>query len=303
MSLYPIKTASLRPDVPLGFDVYLLISDRHLLYVKRSDGIERERLERLRSKNVRDVFIDDSDRVAYEQFLADGAARALDDESMPLASRSALLAGQSKSAVEQIFDDPTPRENYERIRQAAANHMALLLKHPDALEHTVALARLDKTVYQHSVNVAAISIGLAASVGAPAETCNALGIGGLLHDIGKSIAPSESPVPLDRPGLEQHPRQGAGMLLGKKYVSRDVLDIILLHEERLDGKGYPAGVRKLDQVFQVVGLANLYDRRVTLEGVDPRAVYDEISKSKPLLYDQRLIEALKDVLVANNLLY
>ncbi|MBI3542092.1 MAG: HD domain-containing protein [Deltaproteobacteria bacterium] len=294
-----IRTATLRPDVALTFDIYLLISGKHLLYVKRSDQLERLRLEKLKEKNVRQVFIDDNDKGAYFDFLDSAAKSALESTGTPLDARVGVIAGQSAAALEELFADPRPRENYERTRLAAANQVSLLLRHPEALEHVIAIAKYDRTVYQHSVNVAAIAVALGAAVGAPLETCNALGLGALMHDLGKSPAATSSAT--EGTPHEQHPRLGASLLLGKKYVSQDVLDIILLHEERIDGKGYPAGVKKLSQIFQVVGLANMYDRSVTIEGQEPRAAYDAIAKLMPAPYDERLIAGLKDVLSANRI--
>lgn len=300
MTLRGIRTATLRSDVALGFDVYLLISGKHLLYVKRPDPIEGVRLVNLKDKNVRQVYIEESDLKNYEKYLDGQASAALRDVTLPLVDRATIIGGQSLAAVEDMFESPERRENYEQLRSAAANQVALLLHNPEALEQLLAVARYDRNVYQHSVNVAAISVGMAAGLSAPLETCNALGIGGLLHDIGKSqmaLNPNVSSAE-----LQQHPRVGAGLLLNKKYVSRDVLDIILLHEERLDGKGYPSGVRKLDQIFQVVGLANLYDRLVTLEGIAPTAAFAQITAMDPAPYAPELIEALRGVLLANKVI-
>lgn len=291
MSLIAIRTATLRANIMLGFDVYLLISGKHLLYVKRDDNIEEQRLTKLNEKNVRQVFIDEKDKVSYEEFLKASSKKALSDLSMPLKDRAMILGGQSKAAVEEMFVSPEKKENYTATQQAAANQVALLLKHPEALEQLLKIASQDKTVYQHSVNVSAIAVGLAAALGAPVNVCNAVAIGGLLHDIGRKGAPLERD--------EQHPRVGAQALVGKRYVSPDVLDIIVLHEERLDGQGYPSGVKKIDQIFQVVGLANLYDRMVTFEGKNPKEAYEIILKMSPAPYDDQLIEGLKDVLVAN----
>jgi putative nucleotidyltransferase with HDIG domain len=294
-----IRTTTLRPEVALGFDVYLLISGKHLLYVKRTDYLERARLDKLRDKNVRQVFIEEADKNAYETYLRSSAEAALENPKLATGERAAIVGAQSVAALESMFTSPESRESYEATRTAAANQVALLLKRPEALEPLLSIALMDRDVYNHSVNVAALSVALAAELGAPVEVCNVLGLGGLLHDIGKA-SPKTGTAKEEQQQL--HPRLGASLLLGKKYVSRDVLDVILMHEERIDGKGYPAGVKKLDQIFQVVGLANMYDRAVTLEGRDPKQVYEQIAALKPPPYDTQLIEGLKAVLIANKIL-
>ena len=100
------------------------------------------------------------------------------------------------------------------------------------------LSEFDRDVYQHSVNTATIGIALARTLGAPIKTCDVLGLGCLLHDLGKCDQGVAAAV-----GPQQHPRAGAGLLLGKKHVSSDVRDVILMHEPRIAGKGSPAGIQ------------------------------------------------------------
>lgn len=299
MGLIPVRTATLRPNVMLGFDIYLRISGKHLLYIKRVDNIEDHRLNNLHFKNVRQVFIGDQDMAAYLEFLSVSSNAALKEKNMSPAVRAQIIGGQSKAAVEDMFENPESKENFQKTQTAAANQVALLLANPEALEQMIKIANYDSTVYQHSVNVATIAIGLAARSGAPVETCQVVGIGGLLHDIGRGTDFEKTDKNTEK--YQQHPRSGAGVLLGKKYISKDVLDIILMHEERIDGKGFPGGVKKLDQIFQVVALANFYDRLVTLEGMNPRQAYDTIAAIDPVPYESALITGLKDVLVANKI--
>lgn len=299
MGLVPIRTATLRPNVMLSFDVYLRISGKDLLYVRRTDNIDANRFDNLQKRNVRQVYIDERDMAAYLEFLSISASAALKEKTMPTAAKAQIISGQARAAVEDMFEHPDKKESFLLTQQAATNQVSLLLQNPEALEQMIRIADYDKTVFQHSVNVATIAIGLGAAVGAPVETCQVLGVGGLLHDLGRGH--DADTAVKDPEQYQQHPRNGANLLLGKKYVSKDVLDIILLHEERLDGQGFPGGVKKLDQIFQVVGLANLYDRLVTLEGKNPREAYDSIAALDPAPYEPELIKGLKDVLVANRI--
>ncbi len=301
-----IRTATLRPQSTLGFDVYLSIAGKFILYFKNTDMISVDQYEKFYRKNVRKVYIKPDHRLAYEKYLDASANAALKNGDMPMEEKSNIIGGLSKGAVEDMFENPGEKENYKRTNKAANNHVELLLKHPQALEHLLKAAQKDKSIYQHSVNVATIAIGLSAAFGADSEVCQVVGIGGLLHDIGKDPEISDS-VPIDQMAPEikekyiQHPRAGADMLKGKDYVSKDVLDIILLHEERIDGKGFPSGIQKIDQIFQVVGLANLYDRQVTYLNKSPKEAYEYIIKMETPPYDADMIAGMKEVLINNNL--
>ncbi|HRK02552.1 MAG TPA: HD domain-containing phosphohydrolase [Oligoflexia bacterium] len=294
-----ISLATLRANIKLGFDVFIHISEKHILYIRGADSIENERLERLASKNVRHLYILDKDREAYEVFLKASQRAALSDPHMPLAEKAEVINGQAKSAVEKMFENPESKENFEKAEQSARAQVELLKKVPAALETMMKIAEHDKTTYQHSVNVSNLAISLAAKLGAAPEVCEIVGTGALLHDIGRG-ALTQGDMTADK--YSQHPRAGAQMLKGKPYITKDVLDIILLHEERLDGKGYPGGLKKIEQLFQIVGLCNLYDRHVTLMGEPPDQAFAKISAMNPPPYQKELILALKDVLAKHKIL-
>lgn len=298
MNFVPIRLATLRPEIELGFNVYIRISEKHILYIRSEDFIEKERLDHLHDKSVRQLWISYEDEPAYKKFLESSREMALKDPNIALGKKAAIISGQAKAAVEDIFEEPTKKENYEALQGAARDQVQFLESNPEALEHVMKVAREDHSIYQHCVNVSTLSIGLVKHLGAPETVAHTVGTGALMHDVGRTSEITKDKEP-DK--YFQHPRLGAGILAGKKYISRDVLDIILLHEERLDGKGYPAGVKKLDQIFQVVGLTNMFDRMVTFEGASPQQAYEMIIQMKPLPYDEDLIEGLKTVLVANKI--
>lgn len=91
-------------------------------------------------------------------------------------------------------------------------------------------------------------------------------LSGLLHDVGKSALPMDPAwVPRDLTNTESelvrsHPLLGAriGSCIG---VSLEVVEGILFHHERLDGSGYPAGLRgsAIPMISLIVGVADMYD--------------------------------------------
>lgn len=298
MNFIPIRLVTLRPEITLGFDVYIRISEKHILYIHGDDCIEKPQLERLQHKNVRQLWINFQDEAAYKKFLEMSKEKALNDPNYPVAQKAEIISGQAKASVEDFFANPEKKESFQGVQSAAADQIKFLEKNPEALETVLKIAKDDQSIYQHCVNVSNISIGLMKHLGAPEEAIHIVGTGALMHDIGRT---SEMNKDTDPENYFQHPRVGAGQLRGKKYISKDILDIILLHEERLDGAGYPSGVTKLDQIFQVVGLANMYDRMVSLEKTAPKDAYATIAAMNPAPYDEDLIEGLKEVLVANRI--
>ena len=104
----------------------------------------------------------------------------------------------------------------------------------------------DEYTYHHMINVCVLSLALAHAVGLPRPMVIDIGVGALLHDVGKVRVPKEilqSDGPLDEEQwrlVQQHPVDGAGLIM---TTSRDLLHpaatIVLEHHAAYDASGYP----------------------------------------------------------------
>lgn len=119
----------------------------------------------------------------------------------------------------------------------------------------ISLARLksvDDYTYMHSVAVCAMMVALARQLGLDEEQTRVAGMAGLMHDLGKASMPMEV---LNKPGkltdaefsiIKKHPELGYRMLLSSHDVDPGVLDVCLHHHEKVDGSGYPNGLKGPD---------------------------------------------------------
>ena len=118
----------------------------------------------------------------------------------------------------------------------------------------------------HAERVTALAMVLGRRMGVSAAAEDALHRGGLLHDIGKIGIPSSV---LDKPGrldaneaalMRRHPELGERILQPIPAFA-DVLPIVRSHHERLDGSGYPDGLRgsAIDRLARIVAVADVYD--------------------------------------------
>lgn len=122
---------------------------------------------------------------------------------------------------------------------------------------------INTELWLHSVNVAKIAIQLGIEYGCSDEDIKILGIGSLLHDIGK-LAISEKILykvskltELEFDIIKEHPKQGY-KLLADKRVQSGVLDIVRHHHEKLDGSGYPDGITDIEYLTQIVTVADIF---------------------------------------------
>ena len=118
----------------------------------------------------------------------------------------------------------------------------------------------------HALNVTVISLLLGRALQFDEATLNDIGLGALLHDIGKMTLPdrlrwhSDKFNAVEEKTFREHVQ--AGLKLGEKMgLSPGVLAVIAQHHETADGKGYPTGMNKdgMSQAAKVVALVNAYD--------------------------------------------
>lgn len=157
--------------------------------------------------------------------------------------------------------------NIETIRRTVRHIIRSLARNNDALTQLLTLHRHDPYTYLHSVNVGILSLAIGQRLHLPDHDLYHLGIGALLHDIGKSVIPLEV---LNKPGrftkqeydlVKQHPETGAEILSRVSGLSDPILCPCLEHQERGDGTGYP--YRKTLSQTSLFGLitqvADMYD--------------------------------------------
>jgi putative nucleotidyltransferase with HDIG domain len=119
---------------------------------------------------------------------------------------------------------------------------------------------------RHSAAVARYSRAIAHRAGLSKEEEELVHISALLHDIGKFILPDrilKANVPLtdeDWMLIKRHPQQGARVVSALDGYG-PVADIILAHHERIDGKGYPRGLKgeEIPRLSRIISVSDTYD--------------------------------------------
>jgi HD-GYP domain-containing protein (c-di-GMP phosphodiesterase class II) len=134
-----------------------------------------------------------------------------------------------------------------------------------------ALGTKDRYTQGHARRVALYAIRLARRRGLPPEDVGYIGIGGMLHDVGKIGLSrqifSNSTAYLCREmrdEVRRHPHIGVSLLQGIEFLT-PVLDYVYYHHERMDGSGYPCGLTA-DQIplgAKIISVVDCFDAITT----------------------------------------
>ena len=175
---------------------------------------------------------------------------------------------------------------------------------------TMSLAQRDDYTEQHTRRVALRAVQVGELLGLSPSRLRALATGGLVHDIGKLSVPDailKKPAALDDDEyavIKRHPDQGAKLLDEVGGFSASVRRLVRNHHERLDGKGYPSGLRadELDLDTRILTACDVYDALISPRVYRPawtHAAAIELLRSEAgTAFDARCVKALEQVLAS-----
>jgi putative nucleotidyltransferase with HDIG domain len=154
-----------------------------------------------------------------------------------------------------------------QIEEASQNIVESILRNPDALVSLCQIRGYDEYTYTHSVNVSVLTTSMASSMGYNRDRLLEIGIGGMLHDIGKMRVPESI---LNKPGkytdwefniMKKHPEYGIEIVKDKKNISEFSKKLIIQHHERYNGKGYPRRLKgsEIDEIGLIGAVVDVYD--------------------------------------------
>jgi len=170
----------------------------------------------------------------------------------------------------------------------------------------------EKDIYtrNHGVRVRDYSIKIAKILGFSCERLENIVFASLCHDVGKVFVPDEI---LNKPGalteeefnlVKKHPVDGGEMAQGTFMEKLD--EIISQHHERIDGTGYPNGL-KGDEILleaKIIAIADSFDAmtsdRSYRKAMDMGVAFKELKNLSGIHYDEKVVEALEKVLIEEN---
>ncbi|MGC5324258.1 HD-GYP domain-containing protein [Brevibacillus sp. SYSU BS000544] len=207
-----------------------------------------------------------------------------DDRTSDIIVRDVIKPQTRQAAIETIQKTVKQITNTNKIaRRVSVKDMGMhfqqvfhailgdIMGNEEILSHLSSISQHSGGMYHHSVNVAVLSTAIGMSLGYNRQQLTELGIGALLHDIGKIDLPKELLDKNTRWTQEeieiskQHSMNGFNILRKQHDLSLLSAHVALQHHERLDGSGYPQGLKKnqIHEYAQIVGICDVYDSLTT----------------------------------------
>lgn len=249
-------------------------------------------LRRLRESGIKEVWIDSAKGLDVEEGVRREQVTAAVEKVLNQASnrielpkqvtlseevkQAAKTCAKATEAVRSMFHEMrmgkavSLKATNEFVDEIASS----VQRNPGALISLARLKTIDNYTYMHSVAVCGLMIGLGRQMGFNEDDVREAGRAGLLHDIGKAKLPMKV---LNKPGkltdeefsiIQAHSTEGHQILEDGKDANDTLLNVCLHHHEKIDGSGYPHGL-KGDEISHYTKMCAVCD------------VYDAITSNRP----------------------
>jgi PAS domain S-box-containing protein/putative nucleotidyltransferase with HDIG domain len=240
--------------------------------------------------------------IPYEMLIPckDGSPCWLEVSEVPIRDENG-----DTTAIECIFHNISERKKAELGLQASVEKLRKALA---GTIQAMALTVETRDAYTagHQRRVTNLARSIAQEMGMNENDVDGLRMAGVIHDLGKISVPGEI---LNKPGkltnlefdlIKIHPQTGFDILKNINF-QWPIAQIVLQHHERLDGSGYPHGLRGEDilQEAKILAVSDVVEAmsshrpyRATL-GID--MALDEITTNKNILYDADIVDTAVDL--------
>lgn len=183
--------------------------------------------------------------------------------------RSRKVHSEANKIITNIMHDVRigKQIELERIDPVIEKMANSILRNKDALLSLCRIKNKDDYTFLHSVSVGALLISFAHALDFNHDVIKLLGVGGMLHDIGKTKVPDEI---LNKPGkltdeefliMKSHVVHGCSILRKTPGIGQASFDVASQHHERFDGSGYPLSLKNSEMSVygQMASIVDVYD--------------------------------------------
>lgn len=286
-------------DHPFAISKFL-IKDPKTIQKIASAGIRRVAIDTDKGRDVEQVAAPELP-AANEPGSERRPARVSAREEGP---RAAALFREATSVIKNLMEDARLGKQVEMqtLDPLAERMVQSVFRSPHALSGISRIKTKDEYTFMHCVSVAGLMTTFAREMGLDEDTIHQVAIGGMVHDIGKTLVPDEV---LNKPGklegdewavMKRHVEFSGELLKEHLGLSQVAIDVTMLHHERMDGTGYPKGLKgdDISLIGQMSAIVDVYDAltsvRVYKEAWEPSVTLKKLMEWSPDHFNPKLVQ-------------
>jgi len=227
--------------------------------------------EKIETLNIRDVYVLTKNHKQYEKDTQEYLSKLIYDDKITNKLKSQIIHEMASDTINELFLGELNTDKIERSSELVNDTINLILNDKSAVKAMLGVTSYDYYTYTHCVNVSIYAVGFAAYLNLDKKDIYTIGMAAILHDIGKKDIPNEI---VNKNGkltddefktMQNHPSYGVKILKALGETDKLMLDIIEQHHEKLDGSGYPYGLKdkEIHLFSQIITIADIFDALTT----------------------------------------
>ncbi|GJM25944.1 MAG: hypothetical protein DHS20C16_23590 [Phycisphaerae bacterium] len=234
-----------------NIEVYLPSSDGKgpVFYSDSAHGGKGPDLSRLLEGGVSTILVRSDELLEFEKSIESRIDTILSNPNVPAVDKAEIVHNAGTSAAKNLLSSSVSKDSLSRANNLVETILSSVTGDARIAGHMFQMAGHERTTASHMQMVSTLAILFGYELfGSDEKLLRALGLAGMLHDIGKLSIPADV---LNRPGplsqeevllLQQHPIEGVRLIGDDDCVPPIARQFILQHHERIDGRGYPLGI-------------------------------------------------------------
>ena len=288
-----VPIGAIRENMILAKNIY---GEKGQLLLNAGCKISNKCLESIISMGFSGIYIQDSlsEDIEIESIISDELRRKTVDGV--------------KNVFISVGNNERHHDQFEELKKRIETILEEILNDDNLMINMTDLKTFDEYTYQHSVNVAVLSMVIGTTLSLSHKEMFNLGIAALLHDIGKIFVNKEvlnKPRKLDvneMEIMENHSYLGYKYLKSRYEFSVSTYIGVLDHHERYDGKGYPNGIqgREIPILGRVLAVCDSFDamvsKRAYKEKLSVEYAVGELERGKGTQFDPDVARAFIELI-------
>jgi putative nucleotidyltransferase with HDIG domain len=253
-----VATSSVDSGAKLARAIY---SDNGQILVNQGVELRERTLQRLGDLGVAYIYVDDKETEDIN--ISEPISNPLRKEAM------SKIISTFKEVQSQPFSSRTfvLEKSVKQFKDLIHSIMSELKEKNELLSILSDVYTHDSYIFTHSLNVTLYSLAVGMEMKLPKTQLEVIGLGAIMHDIGKMMIPEEI---LLKPGrltedefsiIKQHSEEGFEILRKLTNVPLLVAHCAYQHHERLNGTGYPRGIKgdEIHDYAKIIAVSDVFD--------------------------------------------
>ncbi len=266
---------------------------------------------KVKLREIEHLYIDEEEYDSYQRYAQNHLQTIATSSEIAFTEKASIVYTKASEVMDELFTNPDALGNIEKSQDIVDGFVNLILQEESTIASIMQIAAHDYYTHTHSINVSVYTLSLAKFIGLEDKDLEDIGMSSMLHDLGKSKVDWEI---INKNGkltddefmqMKKHPAAGYEIALKMGITDKRILSGIRSHHEKLDGNGYPDGLKgnQISLFARIIAVCDVFDALTTKRTYkDAMSSFTAIKIMKEQMgehLDKRIIEGLVKMVGGN----